>query len=99
MRRIEARWLRSGGHSGRNASMDDTATSMIQGARRILIVDDAVDSGESMKKVVETVRGLNPRASVRTAAITLTTPAPAVSPDYYLYNQVLVRFPWSKDYR
>lgn len=99
LRRSEARWLRSGGDHRRTATVDRASADMIRRARHILVVDDAVDSGDSMKKVIEKVRELSPHASVRTAAIALTTPSPAVMPDYYIYNQVLVRFPWSKDYR
>ena len=65
---------------------------------RILIVDDAVDSGLSMAGVVQAVREAAPDARIFTAAITLTTDAPAIVPDVYLYRS-LVRFPWSADFK
>lgn len=66
-------------------------------AKRVLVVDDAVDSGRTLKSVLE---ALNGGPEVRSATITITTSSPYVAPDYYLYNdKTLIRFPWSKDYR
>lgn len=67
---------------------------------RILIIDDAVDSGATMSSVQDYVSAITPNAVIKTAAITVTTNAPILTPDYSLYNQgILLRFPWSKDYR
>lgn len=65
---------------------------------RVLIVDDAVDSGATMLAVTEAIRAANPQARVMTAAITLTTRRPLIAPDYSLFK-TLVRFPWSMDAR
>lgn len=79
----------------KNIEIDIPASS-----RRILIVDDAVDSGVTMLAVVEAVKKLAPDADIRTCAITCTTPQPLLTPDYFLYNnRTLIRFPWSNDYR
>lgn len=67
---------------------------------RILIVDDAVDSGATLAAALEYVRkAVDSSCIIRTAAITLTTITPLVEPDYTLYRYVLCRFPWSFDYR
>lgn len=71
----------------------------LQGRRRVLIVDDAVDSGATMHAVREAVRRACPEAEVECAAIAVTTRRPLVVPDKYLYNNVLIRFPWSMDSR
>jgi len=64
----------------------------------ILIVDDAVDSGATLVAVNEAVRGVaTGAASIRTAAITVTTENPLVFPDYSLHFLRLCRFPWSFD--
>lgn len=64
----------------------------------ILIVDDAVDSGLTLRIVVNAVRRATPQAEIRTAVITATTPDPMIRPDYALYrDQTLIRFPWSID--
>ena len=67
---------------------------------RVLVVDDAVDSGITLATVLQTLRGVCPPAvELRTAVITLTTQEPAVIPDYALCRGVLCRFPWSFDAR
>ncbi|MDE6295896.1 MAG: hypothetical protein K2M03_07525 [Muribaculaceae bacterium] len=67
--------------------------------RRILIVDDAVDSGMTMVAVLKRVRDMcGQGCDVRTAVVTVTEDSPLTSPDYTLYNnKTLIRFPWSLD--
>ena len=85
-------------------NLDELAT--LRGALRIrenykiLIVDDAIDSGETMKAVLDVVRAEASSACViKTAAITVTTDSPLVQPDYTLYRYVLCRLPWSFDFK
>ncbi len=67
---------------------------------KILIVDDAIDSGATMKAVLDLVRKeANSACTIKTAAITVTTDTPLIQPDYILYNNVLCRFPWSFDFK
>jgi hypoxanthine phosphoribosyltransferase len=67
-------------------------------ASNLLVVDDAVDSGLTMKRVLEAVRNVAPATmTIRSAAITVTLPTAAVQPDYALYRGTLCRFPWSMD--
>lgn len=67
-------------------------------AKRILVVDDAIDSGVTMEAIVGSLREACPAAQVRSAVITVTTSRPLISPDYALYrNKTLIRFPWSMD--
>jgi hypoxanthine phosphoribosyltransferase len=67
---------------------------------RVLVVDDAVDSGVTLATVLRTLRAACPNdITLRTAVITVTTRDPAVAPDYALYRNVLCRFPWSFDAR
>jgi hypoxanthine phosphoribosyltransferase len=64
----------------------------------LLIVDDAVDSGTTLSVVLDAVQRRVPRtATVRSAAITVTTERPLALPDYALYHRQLCRFPWSLD--
>lgn len=69
------------------------------GARAVVIVDDAVDSGATLAAVVAAVRARLPAAEIRTAAIVVTTERPLIAPDYSLYRGQLCRFPWSLDSR
>lgn len=67
---------------------------------RVLIIDDAIDSGTTMAAVVSALKKLNPDVGVTTAVITVTTSDPAVTADFTIYrNRTLIRFPWSNDYR
>lgn len=68
--------------------------------KRILLVDDAVDSGATLKAVTEALMKAMPQAQIKTAVITVTFRHPIVLPDFCLYNDgTLIRFPWSLDYR
>lgn len=65
----------------------------------LLIIDDAVDSGITLKAVSDTVAEYYPDLSIKTAVITVTTQKPVIHPDYSLFrNSTLIRFPWSADY-
>ena len=64
----------------------------------LLIVDDAVDSGATLSVVLDAIRRRAPLgATIRSAAITVTTERPLAMPDYALYHRQLCRFPWSLD--
>lgn len=67
---------------------------------KILVIDDAIDSGATAKAVADAIHNANPSAEVRLLTITVTTPTPLIDADYALYrNRTLVRFHWSDDYR
>lgn len=67
---------------------------------RVLIVDDAIDTGNTLLAVVKTVRKLLPDSAImKTAVITLTAKKNLIQPDYYIYSDTLLRFPWSIDYK
>jgi len=65
---------------------------------KVLIVDDSVDSGNTLSFVSEAVHRLAPSpAMIRSAAITVTTREPRIVPNYTLLQLRLCRFPWSLD--
>ena len=69
-----------------------------QDGARVLVADDAVDSGATLAAVLGALRAVCPPATdFRTAVITVTLEEPVVEPDYALYRGVLCRFPWSFD--
>lgn len=71
-----------------------------RGDARVLVVDDAVDSGATLQAVCATLQEVLPvGALLKTAALTVTTSNPLIEPDYRLYRHVLCRFPWSLDFR
>lgn len=98
----ESRRLARTVHANARRSVDIPADSRnaIASATHILVVDDAVDSGVTLKAVREAINAINATAIVASATLTVTTPGPVITPDYTLYdNRTLIRFPWSKDYR
>ena len=65
---------------------------------KILIVDDAIDSGMTMSVVQQAILLFDSSATVKTAVIVKTLKYQFFKPDFFLFNEVLIRFPWSKDY-
>lgn len=69
-----------------------------QYATRILVVDDAVDSGATLRAVFDALKDCE--AEVRGASIALTRPDAVAYPYYHIFQPgTLVRFPWSADAR
>ena len=66
----------------------------------ILMIDDAIDSGETLYAIAETLKKTNPDTRISIAVITETTRNPRIRSNYTLYrNRTLIRFPWSNDYK
>lgn len=65
---------------------------------KVLIVDDAIDTGATLKLVKDKILEKYPKTIVRIAVITVTSNRPLIDADYCIYhNRTLVRFPWSND--
>jgi pyrimidine operon attenuation protein/uracil phosphoribosyltransferase len=65
---------------------------------RVLVADDAVDSGVTLRTVLHVLSVIcRPGTEFRSAAITQTLDNPVVAPDYVLFRGTLCRFPWSFD--
>lgn len=75
-------------------NLDSTET-----VKNILILDDAIDTGRTMFIVKNSLSKLFPKSQVNTAVISWTLENSIIKPDYYLYKNILVRFPWSLDYK
>lgn len=69
-----------------------------ESVKKILIIDDAVDSGATLKAITEAFKDQFPDRDIRTAVITVTGTDTTYMPDYFIYNnQTLIRSPWSVD--
>ena len=67
---------------------------------RILVIDDAIDSGDTLFAIVAALKGSYPKAIIKIAVMTETTGHPRIHADFTLYrNKTLIRFPWSNDYK
>jgi len=72
--------------------------TQISASPRVLVVDDAVDSGVTLATVLRLLREASPPdTQFRSAVVTVTLDQPLVEPDFVLYRGVLCRFPWSFD--
>ena len=92
--RVTSLWRRP-----QRAVLTPSAREAVERARRVLVVDDAVDSGGTMRSVLDAVCAVPGERDVRTAVITQTTARPKVKADYAMFRDgVLIRFPWSKDF-
>lgn len=103
LRIVESRFLSMLGNGkipSECADLPEEVTAGLKGFvdATVLVVDDAIDSGRTMWKVVEAIRRLLPSARIVTAVITVTTRQPLIMPDVTLYNDhTLIRFPWAMD--
>lgn len=73
--------------------------SLGQSVKNILIVDDAIDTGKTMFLVKSNLKRQYPNANIKIAVLSWTLEDSIVKPDFYVYKNVLIRFPWSKDYK
>lgn len=96
LRILESWWLSK--HVNRLIPQHNIQLPGLYKYQNILIVDDAVDSGATLRSVLNAVKSQISGQDIRTAVITITTPTPLIHPDFYIYNNLtLVRFPWSID--
>ena len=67
---------------------------------QVLVIDDAIDSGDTLFSIAVALKGINPEAEIRIAVMTETTGKPRIHANFTLYrNKTLIRFPWSNDYK
>lgn len=65
---------------------------------KILIVDDSVDTGYSMKFVCDEIKKIFVNSKVKLAAINIWSDSEKViNIDYFMYKDVIIRTPMSKD--
>lgn len=82
-----------------NISFDHLGFSHQKSVKNILIIDDAIDTGRTMFIIKNSLQKQFPKANIKTAIISWTLENSIIKPDFYIYKNVLVRFPWSKDYK
>lgn len=86
-------------HHLKEVSIDDKLRNHLQqNKRKVLIVDDASDSGHTILSVVMALRKIAPDNEYRTAVITETQTDSVYNNDYAIFrNCTLIRFPWAPD--
>ena len=77
----------------RNTNAVQQATS----TRPIVLVDDAIDTGMTVARVVALLEELGvERNSIRIVVVTHSFADPLIQADYYRFSDTVVRFPWSR---
>ena len=107
MRKMESEMLSlrrriKGPEATPEVEMPNGLTAMLKFAARpkILLIDDAIDSGDTLRAIAETLRKTNPDTETDIAVVTETTKRPCIRANHTLYrNRTLIRFPWSSDYK
>lgn len=105
LRIAEAKWLqwrnsRRPANQIPDCNISPFLAKHLESPRNVLIVDDAVDSGITLKAVYDAIKKRSPKSTIMTAAITQTQRNPVAKPDFALFrNETLIRFPWAKDMR
>ena len=79
-------------------SLPDDVADAASKSHRILVVDDAIDTGLTAARIVAALKTINPDVDIRIAVIASTMKHPLITANYCLLpHHVLVRFPWSAD--
>lgn len=65
--------------------------------RKILIFDDAIDTGYTIDKVTDKVKSIYSDANIKTAVLNYYTDRNVNAPDYYLYSDAILSAPWTID--
>lgn len=66
--------------------------------KRILLVDDSCDTGNTFKHCIEKIKEKYREAEIRTAAINVFSSSFAmIKTDYYLHRDCMLSGPWSND--
>ncbi len=94
----ELKYLFSTSIESRAIDCNKETLNAIIAAEKIVVIDDAIDSGVSIKSIIDFISLNNPLAAVHVAVITTTFRNPAVSADVSLYDRTIIRFPWAEDY-
>jgi len=106
LRRVEHRLITApSAHRAQPRQIDRTevenighCVTMLPAPTRILVIDDAVDSGATLATALQVLRNVCPPGTeIRSAVITQTLDRPIVRADYVLHRGTLCRFPWSFD--
>ena len=66
---------------------------------RLFIIDDAIDSGATVKNLLDEPDVINPALEYKVAVIVVTQKKPLIHPDVSVFDNILLRYPWSNDYK
>lgn len=64
--------------------------------KRILLVDDSIDSGNSIILTSNAIKNIFPKSELKIATMNVMKKS-SIRPDYYLYEDTMICGPWSND--
>lgn len=76
---------------------NEISTILKQGRKKILIIDDCIDTGWTLKIIFDYLKEKFPNNEIKIAVATISHHHPVITADFKLYNRVLLRFPWAYD--
>lgn len=77
---------------------EETDSFLRQGYKKVLIVDDCIDTGITLKIIKDLIqKRYGSTNDIKIAVITTAHRHPVINADFSLYNRVLIRFPWAFD--
>lgn len=66
--------------------------------KKILLVDDSIDTGNTICQVYDELRKIFPNSEIKTAVLNIFTAAKTkFTPDFSLYEDTVILGPWSND--
>lgn len=82
--------------SDRKVSFDKEIYSKYKNKKNILLVDDSIDSGNSILLTKKEIKDFFPKANIKVAVFNVMNKA-TLKPDYTLYKDMMICGPWSND--
>jgi len=79
--------------------LPDTLKEKIKKSKSLLLVDDAIDTGNTILSIKNAIQAINPHIVVKIAVLTVTHKRPYIEADYTNYKRTLLRCPWAEDYK
>ena len=80
----------------RSVSFDENVYSKYVNKKKILLVDDSIDSGNSIKLTKESIENYFKKAKVKVAVFNVMSKS-TIKADYNLYKDMMLCGPWSND--
>ena len=82
----------------RYVNFDENLYQKFKNKKRILIVDDSIDTGDSVKQVKETLENYFRKSTIKVAVLNyMTKSTDFIKADYSLYKDTMLSGPWSND--
>ena len=83
-------------NNDRQVAFNEEEYSKYKKCKKILLVDDSIDSGNSVTLVKEALSNYFSKAEIKVAVFNVMNKS-AIKPEFTIYNNVMINGPWSND--